>query len=215
MLARVAALAAALASSAQAAGAGGTISVLSATYGANCNASLVGDLTAAVGAFCDGSAGPCAYTLCICDYDTCGAAPPCVRDPAPTCAKDVRVAWRCSADAPGAANRTAFIPAEADLSAAVLACGDTPPPAPPRTPRNITVAAFIYDPWTPDTTVFGEHGPAFTEWELVRRAEPRFPGHLQPKVPLWGELDTSLPATWDLLNGAALAAGIEVYLWDW
>jgi len=73
----------------------------------------------------------------------------------------------------------------------------------------------VYDPWTPEPDVFGSHGPDWTEWELVRHATPRFPGHLQPKVPLWGELDTSLPATWDLLNGAALAAGIEVFLWDW
>lgn len=79
----------------------------------------------------------------------------------------------------------------------------------------MTVAAFIYDPWTPEPTVFGEHGPNFTEWELVRRAEPRFPGHLQPKVPAWGELDTSLPGTWDLLNEAALGAGITAFLWDW
>jgi hypothetical protein len=53
---------------------------------------------------------------------------------------------------------------------------------------NITVAAYIYDPWTPEPVVFGEHGDNFTEWDLVRLALPRFPGHLQPKVPLWGEL---------------------------
>ena len=83
------------------------------------------------------------------------------------------------------------------------------------TPRDVTVAAFVYDPWTPEPDIFGSHGVNFTEWRLVRAATPRFPGHLQPKVPLWGELDTSLPATWELLNGAALAAGIEVFFWDW
>lgn len=84
----------------------------------------------------------------------------------------------------------------------------------PVSPYNVTVAAFIYDPWTPDF-VFTEHGENFTEWELVRRAEPRFPGHTQPHVPLWGEIDTSLPATWDLLNTNAVEHGVTVYLWDW
>lgn len=190
---------------------GGTILVLAATYGANCNASS-GDLTPAVGAFCDGAAN-CSFALCICHYDkVCPGSTPCVPDPAPACAKDFRVSWRCTGDGPGVANRTAFLPAEADLSAAGLTCAAPPPPV--YTPRDITVAAFVYDPWTPEPAVFSQHGPDWTEWELVRRAEPRFPGHIQPKVPVWGELNTALPATWDLLNGAALAAGIEVYLWD-
>ena len=62
--------------------------------------------------------------------------------------------------------------------------------------------------------MFGQHGPNWTEWELVRRATPRFPGHLQPKVPLWGEIDTGLPETWSFLNAQALSHGIGVYLWD-
>lgn len=42
-------------------------------------------------------------------------------------------------------------------------------------PANITVAAYIYDPWTPEPAVFGEHGDNFTEWELVRRGARRPP----------------------------------------
>jgi hypothetical protein len=132
-----------------------------------------------------------------------------VADPEPGCYKDLRIAWRCSGDG---LTRHAYLPAEADGISAALDCG---PPAPVFTPRNITVAAYVYDPWTPEPDVWGGHGANWTEWRLVRGATPRFPGHKQPKVPLWGELDTALPATWDLLNGAALAAGIEVYLWDW
>lgn len=186
-----------------------TITVARASYGANCNSSARGDATALVGASCDGRA-ECAYTLCVCGWDARCAAP-CVPDPAAGCAKDFAVEYACSGDAPGAARR-AYVPAEADRSAAALTCG---PPPPTFTPRNITVAAFVYDPWTPDAAVFGSHGTNWTEWALVRHATPRFPGHAQPKVPLWGEIDTGLPATWDLLNGAARAAGIEVYLWDW
>ena len=34
----------------------------------------------------------------------------------------------------------------------------------------IDVAAFVYDPWTPEPTIFGSHGDNWTEWELVRHA---------------------------------------------
>ena len=38
------------------------------------------------------------------------------------------------------------------------------------------------------------HGAGWTEWELVKKAQPRFPGHRQPKVPLWGYEDEADPA---------------------
>ena len=34
------------------------------------------------------------------------------------------------------------------------------------------------------------HGANWTEWNLLKQAKPRFPGHLQPNIPLWGyEMD--------------------------
>ena len=203
-------LAAPSAATSAATSANSSISVLSATYGGNCHSA--GNLTAAASAYCGGQSS-CSYTLCVCGWDACSpSGPPCTPDPDPACAKDFAITWRCSGDAAGAPARAAYLPAEADRSTAALGCGPQPPAF---SPRNITVAAFVYDPWTPEPAVFGRQGVNWTEWRLVRAASPRFPGHLQPKVPLWGELDTGLPATWDLLNGAALAAGIEVYLWDW
>jgi hypothetical protein len=79
---------------------------------------------------------------------------------------------------------------------------------------SIDVAAFIFDPWTPSPLVYDSHGKNWTEWELVRHALPRFPGHQQPHVSLWGEIDTGLSSTWDMLNAEALDHGINVYLWD-
>jgi len=169
-------------------------------------------MTQKASSWCGANNETCSFSICICNWDICSQdEPPCVQDPASGCAKDFKITWRCTSDAPGV-NRSLYLPAEADRRVAELTCG---PPAPPITPRNITVAAFVYDPWTSAPEVFGKQGPNWTEWELVRRAEPRFPGHLQPKVPLWGEIDTSLPSSWELLNNAALSAGVEVYLWDW
>ena len=78
----------------------------------------------------------------------------------------------------------------------------------------VDVGAFVYDCWTTDDVVWGQHGANWTEWNLVRQATPRFAGHLQPKVPLWGELDTALPATWDILTPAAVEHGVNTFLWD-
>ena len=47
------------------------------------------------------------------------------------------------------------------------------------------------------------------EWDLVRGARPWFDGHAKPDVPLWGELDDSLPATLQRQVQAAWAAGID------
>jgi len=118
-------------------GGNGTISLLSATYGGNCGAAA-GDATAAVAAWCGAAAAACSFQVCVCGDNACGAgAPPCLPDPAQECAKDFAVTWRCSADAPGAPNRSAYLPAEADNGVAALTCG--PPPPPPPTP-NVTAA---------------------------------------------------------------------------
>jgi hypothetical protein len=49
----------------------------------------------------------------------------------------------------------------------------------------------------------------------VKRAEPRFPGHRQPRVPLWGYEDESDPAAMAVKIDAAADHGIDVFLYDW
>lgn len=124
-----------------AAGGNGTVTVLLASYGVSCNSALAGDATAAVSAFCDGSAA-CAYYVCVCGDNSCpNGAPPCLPDPAQDCAKDFSVVWRCTADAPGT-NRTIYIPAEADNLLANVTCGP-PPPAPVLPAVAAAAGAFV------------------------------------------------------------------------
>ncbi len=59
------------------------------------------------------------------------------------------------------------------------------------------------------------HGKGWTEWELVRRAEPRFSGHQQPRAPLWGYEDESLPAVMARKIDAAADAGLTAFIFDW
>ena len=82
-------------------------------------------------------------------------------------------------------------------------------------PDGYQVAAFYFPGFHPDPRTGGWHGDGWTEWELTRRARPRFPGHYQPRVPLWGELDESDPATAERQIAAAADHGISAFIYDW
>ena len=58
-----------------------------------------------------------------------------------------------------------------------------------------------------------EHGNG--EWQNIYEAKPKFEGHDQPKVPLWGYEDESDPIVIARRIDAALAAGINVFMYDW
>jgi hypothetical protein len=59
------------------------------------------------------------------------------------------------------------------------------------------------------------HGQGWTEWELVKLARPRFEGHQQPKLPLWGFEDESLPSVMEKKIEAAAGHGINSWIFDW
>lgn len=61
----------------------------------------------------------------------------------------------------------------------------------------------------------GAHGPGWSEWELVKAARPRFPGHHQPKVPLWGYGDEADPAVMKRKIRAAQEHGIDYFIFDY
>lgn len=53
------------------------------------------------------------------------------------------------------------------------------------------------------------------EWEIVKKATPRFEGHDQPKVPLWGyEMDDD-PLIWERKINVATAHGVNAFIFDW
>jgi len=58
-------------------------------------------------------------------------------------------------------------------------------------------------------------GEGWCEWELLKTAKPRFPGHYQPYRPTWGCFDESDPR-WSAKE-ISLAAdnGVDVFLVDW
>ena len=77
------------------------------------------------------------------------------------------------------------------------------------------VAVYYFPEYHADPRNDAWHGPGWTEWELVKAAKPRFPGHEQPKVPLWGYLDEAKPETAARQIDAAADHGVDVFLYDW
>jgi len=58
-------------------------------------------------------------------------------------------------------------------------------------------------------------GAGWSEWELVKAAQPKFPGHDQPKVPLWGFTDEKDPKVMEQKIKAASGYGIDCFIFDW
>ena len=81
--------------------------------------------------------------------------------------------------------------------------------------RPYQVGAYYFPNYHVDPRNEATHGPGWTEWELMKRAEPRFPGHQQPKKPLWGYEDESDPRVFARKIDAAADHGLTHLIFDW
>ena len=80
----------------------------------------------------------------------------------------------------------------------------------------VTVVSYYFGNYHPgDPRNVKTKGPDWSEWELVKNAKPRFPGHQQPHVPLWGYRDESKPAVMAQKIAAAADHGISAFIFDW
>ena len=78
-----------------------------------------------------------------------------------------------------------------------------------------TVACYYFPNYHVDPRNEAAHGPGWTEWDLVRRAEPRYPGHRQPRTPLWGYENEADPTVMARKIAAAADHGISAFIFDW
>ncbi len=86
----------------------------------------------------------------------------------------------------------------------------------PKAEPAITVASYYFGNYHPgDARNAKTKGPEWSEWELVKAAKPRFPGHQQPRVPLWGYGDESDPAVMAQKIDAAGDHGVNAFIFDW
>lgn len=82
-------------------------------------------------------------------------------------------------------------------------------------PNGYEIACYYFPNYHVDPRNEAAHGPGWTEWELVPRTEPRFPGHRQPRVPLWGYEDESDPLVMARKIDTAADHSIDVFIFDW
>jgi hypothetical protein len=77
------------------------------------------------------------------------------------------------------------------------------------------IMAYYFPNYHQDRRNAAWHGTGWTEWELVQRATPRFPGHQQPNVPAWGYEDEALPGVAEHKIAFAADHGLRGFIFDW
>ncbi len=114
--------------------------------------------------------------------------------------------------------RSSFVAGFAFLLVVGVSCenqlrrGDAPPDRSP----GYEIAGYYFPNYHPsDARNMKWKGHEWSEWELVKKAKPRFPGHEQPKVPLWGYTDESDPKVMAQKIDAAADHGIDAFIFDW
>lgn len=80
---------------------------------------------------------------------------------------------------------------------------------------SITVASYYFPNYHEDDRNAAYFGKGWTEWELVKKARPRFENHHQPNVPAWGYTDEADPIQMAQKIDAAADHGIDVFIFDW
>ena len=83
-------------------------------------------------------------------------------------------------------------------------------------PDNLIVAAYVW-PSCHDDPVAREWfwGEGKGEWEVINQGTPRFPGHYQPKQPLWGCEPDNDPEVVERWIRTALKYGVNTFIYDW
>jgi hypothetical protein len=80
---------------------------------------------------------------------------------------------------------------------------------------KITIACYYFPNYHFDKRNTKLLGPGWSEWELTKKAEPRYPGHNQPRIPMWGYTDEANPVHMAQKIDAAANHGIDAFIFDW
>ena len=77
------------------------------------------------------------------------------------------------------------------------------------------VCAFIWPSCHDDSLGRTNWEQGIGEWEVIQKGNPRFEGHYQPKLPLWGyEMDND-PVVVEKWINTALEYGVNTFIYDW
>lgn len=83
-------------------------------------------------------------------------------------------------------------------------------------PSTFDIAAYVWPSYTgdePPSRIFWPKG--IGEWQTVRDAVAKFPGHQWPRRPLWGYVNEADPGVMEQQIDAAADHGVNVLIYDW
>lgn len=78
------------------------------------------------------------------------------------------------------------------------------------------VAAYVWPSYTGDelrTRIFWPDG--IGEWQSVKNAVGKFPGHSWPRKPVWGYVNEADPGVMEMQIDEAADHGVNVFIYDW
>ena len=78
------------------------------------------------------------------------------------------------------------------------------------------VAAYVWPSYTgdePRTRIFWPDGTG--EWQSVKNAVGKFPGHTWPRKPVWGYLNEADAGVMEMQINQAVSHGVNVFIYDW
>ena len=80
--------------------------------------------------------------------------------------------------------------------------------------KDVKVIAYYFPNYHIDEHNQKVHGEGWTEWELMKKATPKFEGHHQPRIPLWGYEDEADPKVMERKICEAKKYGVDCFLFD-
>ena len=113
-----------------------------------------------------------------------------------------------------------------DCCAAVLLCGlafagtflaDAGPGSARSEAAAYDVAAYVWPAYQPEPrwAELGIFNEGIGEWQNVKEAVPKWEGHRQPLMPLWGYENDADPKVVERKIDAAVSHGVNVFIYDW
>ena len=81
--------------------------------------------------------------------------------------------------------------------------------------KRYDIAAFVWPSYHPDerAKIFWPDG--IGEWQTVLSNKAKFPGHEQPRYPLWGFANEADHYVMEMQISAATRHGVNVFIYDW
>ena len=80
---------------------------------------------------------------------------------------------------------------------------------------SMDVAAYIWPSYhdDPRSRIFWPQGMG--EWQSVLSAKPKFEGHIEPRLPVWGPVNEADPYVMSMEIAAAADHGVNTFIYDW